>query len=266
MSVMIFDVAEDISAQAPAFAASGFKTGIGYLSSINPTGAKCLTVARVKTMGAAGLRVGLVHEGYGGVNDRGISSDDGARDGAYCRKTAPTLGAPKGACIYFACDMDFTAGQIALLVVPYFTAIRAAFADKFYRVGVYGSGAACAAVMAAGLADLSWEAQSKGWTNYSAWLAKANMLQGAETHFDGVDIDTDTAQGDIGDFVPFSDVAVAQAPAPFHTPSKAALDAGFTAGRAAVNKIAGSWSSWISDDAVRLVVSAVLVAADKADG
>ena len=267
MTAIIFDAAVDFTAELPAIVKAGMKAGFGYLSSINPNGEKCLTVARVKAMAAAGLRVGLVHEGYGGVNGRGISAADGARDGKFCHTKAAELGAPKNAAVYFACDQDFTAAQIRALVIPYFQSIRAAFADKFYRVGVYGSGAVCAAVMAAGLADLSWEAQSKGWTNFSAWQAKAAMVQGAETHLAGVDIDTDVAQGDIGDFVPFSDGSAAPPPKPpSHTPSPAALAAGFTAGRAAVNKIAGSWASWISDDAVRQVVSDVLTAADKAGG
>ena len=52
------------------------------------------------------------------------------------------------------------------------------------------------------LADLTWEAQSRGWMNYSAWLAKADMVQGPEQILDGLDVDTDTAHGDIGDYVP----------------------------------------------------------------
>jgi lysozyme family protein len=59
---------------------------------------------------------------------------------------------------------------------------------------------------------------------------------------------------------------VAVAPPPFRTPSQAALAAGFTAARARINTIAGSWSSWISDDAVRQVVSDTVIAAHKADG
>lgn len=203
MTTLIIDVAEDVTAALPAIKASGVQTVFGYLSSINPDGPKCWTVARVNAAKAQGLRVGLVHEGWGGVNGKGISAADGARDGAYCRGEAVKLGAPKGACVYFACDQDFSGAQIVSLVLPYFKAIRAAFADKFYRVGVYGSGAVCAAVINAGLADLSWQAQSKGWMGYSAWLAKASQLQGAETKVAGIEADTDSARGDIGDFVPF---------------------------------------------------------------
>jgi hypothetical protein len=202
MTALIIDVAEDVTAKLPQLKASGIKTIFGYLSSINPNGGKCLNPSRVRAIATAGLRIGLVHEGWGGVRSKGISAADGDRDGRYCRAEAPALGAPKGACVYFACDQDFMPAQIAATVIPYFRAIRAAFAGSGFRVGVYGSGAVCAAVIGSGLADLSWEAQSRGWMNYAAWLAKADMIQGAEQVLAGLDVDTDTARGDIGDYVP----------------------------------------------------------------
>lgn len=202
MTALIIDVAEDVTATLAQLKATGITTIFGYLSSINPNGAKCLTPARVRAIAAAGMRIGLVHEGWGGVGGRGISVADGDRDGRYCRVQAPALGAPRGACVYFACDQDFTLPQIRTLVLPYFTAIRASFADKFLRIGVYGSGAVCATVIAAELADLSWQAQSRGWLGYSAWLAKANLVQGPEKILHGLDVDSDTAKGDIGDYVP----------------------------------------------------------------
>lgn len=202
MTALIVDVAEDVTAKLPQLKAAGITTVFGYLSSINPNGAKCLTPSRVRAIAAAGMRIGLVHEGWGGVGGKGISAADGDRDGRYCRRQAPALGAPRGACVYFACDQDFTLQQIRSLVLPYFTAIRAAFADKFYRVGVYGSGAVCSAAIAAELADLSWESQSRGWLGYGAWLAKASLIQGPEGSLTGLDVDTDTAQCDIGGYVP----------------------------------------------------------------
>jgi hypothetical protein len=201
MNILIIDTPNDATAKLPALKTIGIKSVFGYLSSINPNGPKCWTPARVKAAAAAGLRIGLVHEGWGGAPGHGgISAADGARDGAYCRKRAAELGAPKGACVYFACDNDFVGAQIANLVIPYFKAIRAAFGDGFYRVGVYGSGAVCAAVSGAGLADLTWEAQSRGWTGYAGWESKAAIVQGPCTKLEGLDVDSDVAHGDIGDF------------------------------------------------------------------
>jgi Domain of unknown function (DUF1906) len=208
MTALILDTAEDITRHLPAIKAAGAKTIIGYMNSLNPNGGKCWTPERVKAVAAAGLRVGLVHEGWGGVGGKGISAADGKRDGDYCRERAAELGAPNGACVYFACDNDFTPAQVASQVLPYFRAVRASFADRFYRTGVYGSGLVCAAVFHNGLVDLTWEAQSKGWAGFKDFMAKANMVQGASTHVDGVDVDPDVAQGDIGDYVPFASAPV----------------------------------------------------------
>ena len=38
--------------------------------------------------------------------------------------------------------------------------------------------------------------------NYRAWLAKADMIQGPEQVFTGLDVDTDVARADIGDYAP----------------------------------------------------------------
>lgn len=245
MNTIIIDVAEDITAQLPKLKAAGVKTVFGYLSSINPSGAKCLTPMRGRAVAAAGMTVGLVHEGWGGVGGRGISAADGARDGAYGRKTAPLLGAPKGACVYFACDTDFSPGEIEALVVPYFKAVRAAFADGFYRVGVYGSGAVCAAVKSAGLADLTWIAGSKGWTGYSAWAAKADMVQTVDANIGGISDDSDIPHGDIGDFIPFGPalvppanaLAAARSAAPAANPPPPATDEDYQIGAAALEKL-----------------------------
>jgi hypothetical protein len=201
-STLIIDLAIDPTPHLAALRSANVGTIFGYLSSINPTGAKCWTPQRVRAVADSGMRVGLVHEGWGGVGGKGVSSLDGLRDGAYCRTRATELGAPKGAGVYFACDTDFVPSQIISLVLPYFKQIRSAFADGYYRVGVYGSGAVCSAVKGATFADLIWLAQSKGWSGYTTWLPKADMVQGRVTKLAGLDVDTDTAQGDIGDYVP----------------------------------------------------------------
>jgi hypothetical protein len=199
---IILDIASDPTPRLSQLWTAGFRTVFGYMSSINPTGEKCWTAERVKAAAAVGFRIGLVHEGWGGVGGKGISALDGMRDGKFCRAKGPALGAPQGAAIYFACDQDFSTAQIASWVLPYFDEIADSFNDRFYRIGVYGSGAVCTAVKDAGLADLTWEAQSKGWASYSAWLGKADMVQGAETKIAGLDVDADMAHGDIGDYAP----------------------------------------------------------------
>lgn len=217
----VIDVTDDITAHLAAIRSAGVATVFGYLSSINEKGGKCWTPARVKAAAAAGLRIGLVHEGWGGVAGKGISATDGDRDGTFCRFRAVNLGAPKGACVYFACDRDFSAAEIEREVLPYFRAIhQGPMGDRYFRIGVYGSGAVCSAVIGQNLADLSWLAQSKGWAGYAEWRDHADLVQGAEGRIAGVDADPDTPQSiggrvvDIGDFVPFTAAPSRAAPAP----------------------------------------------------
>lgn len=204
MTAVIIDVAEKLtSAQLKALLTDGVETIEGYMSSINPSGGKCLTPAIVQEYSEAGFTILLVHEGWGGVGGRGISAADGERDGTYCRNTAPSLGATEGACIYFAVDNDESPLQEQELVIPYFEAIKqTAMGDGQYRIGVYGSGLTCATVKNAGLCDLTQLAGSKGWTNFSVWVAKASMVQTVDANVAGVPDDSDVANGDIGDYEP----------------------------------------------------------------
>ena len=69
-----------------------------------------------------------------------------------------------------------------------------------YVVGVYGSGAVCAAITGAGLAQLAWLAQSTGWSGYAQftnWVIK----QGPEQPVCGLSSDSDIAHGSFGEFM-----------------------------------------------------------------
>src|SRR5579883_2303789 len=166
----IIDTNADTTAHLRELQAAGVCTIIRYLNPLNPGGTKCVKPAEAHAIAAAGLRLALVCEGWGDFAHGGISASAGARDGAWCARYAPTIGVPfarelqsggaganeNAACIYFAVDVDANAAQIRKLVLPYFEAIDVAFkqlAPKL-RIGVYGSGAVCKAVIAAKLADL----------------------------------------------------------------------------------------------------------------
>lgn len=201
----IIDVNVDPTSHLAMLKAAGVETIIGYLDPIGPRNSKCLTAARVKAIAAAGLRVGLVSEGWGDFAHGAISAGAGDRDGAFALKVAPTLGAPDGACIYFAVDTDASAAQARKLVLPYFAAIRTALTPRL-KVGVYGSGAVCAAVLDAGVADHAWLACSMGWTGSRDFLASRRwaLRQHLPAKVAGVPCDPNDAAGEFGDFVPFA--------------------------------------------------------------
>ena len=204
----IIDTNHDTTRHLSALKAAGIKTVIRYLSPINPHGEKCVKPAEAHAIAAAGLRLALVCEGWGDFAHGAISGGAGERDGEWCAKYAASVGAPAGACIYFAVDTDASAAQIRKFVLPYFSAITAAFAeaDAPYRRGVYGSGDVCEAALAASLADLSWLSCSMGWGGSRAYLAANawSLRQHVPATFCGIDADADEANGDFGDFVPFA--------------------------------------------------------------
>ena len=205
---LILDTNHDTTPHLPALKAAGVQTVIRYLSPINPSGEKCIKPAEAHAIGSAGLRLALVCEGWGDFAHGAISAGAGERDGEWCAKYAPTVGAPDGACLYFAVDVDASATQIRKLVLPYFQSISAALqgATPKYRRGGYGSGSVCSAAIASALVDLSWLSCSLGWSGSRDYLAsnKWTLRQHPPTTIAGIDCDPDDANGDFGAFVPFA--------------------------------------------------------------
>lgn len=186
-------------------------TVIRYITT-NTASEKHVKLPEVKAIAAAGKKLGLVFEVWGDfkhAGSGGVSFADGVRAGKYARTVLPKLGAPSGAAVYFAVDIEANAAQIKNNVLPYFKAIHEAFADGEYRVGVYGPGSVCKAVKEAGLCDLTWLSNAKGWSGYKMWLPQCDLLQLPVTKaFGGLDIDPDEAKSeDWGQFVPFADDA-----------------------------------------------------------
>jgi Domain of unknown function (DUF1906) len=204
----IIDTNLDTTPHLAKLKGAGVDTIIRYLSPINPAGAKCIKPAEARAIAEAGLCLALVCEGWGDFAHGAISAGAGERDGQWCASYAPAVGAPQGACIYFAVDTDASAAQIKKLVLPYFNAIVAIFktAAPGYRCGVYGGGAVCAGVMEAGLAKLSWLSCSLGWSGSRAYLAsnKWALRQHVPVTIADLDCDPDDANGEFGDFSPFA--------------------------------------------------------------
>ena len=208
----IIDVNVDITQHLVALASKGVTDIIGYL---NPHGqtSKVITPQRAKALANANppMSLTLVSEGWGDFAHGDISAVAGTRDAQHALVALLALGAPDGACVYFAVDTDASATQIAKLVMPYFQAIHTAFADSKYRVGVYASGAVCNACLAADLVSLAWLAAPTGWLGSKEFLlGKKWMLhQGLPQTMAGVPCDVDTPNGtDWGQFIPFSEVQI----------------------------------------------------------
>lgn len=212
MPTKIIDTNRNTTSRLAALKALGIDTVIRYLTP-NFAGEKAIEAPEAHALAAAGVKLGLVFEVYGGVGGfiyHDINAASGKSHAEFVLDYAPKVGAPAGAVIYFAIDTDASASQINRLVLPYFSVVEAVMAGR-YRVGVYGSGAVCTAVRAAGLAHKAWLSQSMGWMHSRTYRGSNlwDLLQGPVTMIGGLDTDpneVNRARPDVGFFVPFSGV------------------------------------------------------------
>jgi hypothetical protein len=93
-----------------------------------------------------------------------------------------------GSAIYFAVDTDIGRHEIKTKTLPYFRGVAAGLKESClggipYRIGVYGSGETCAAVLDAGLAQYAWLANATGWAGFKTfessgrWHLKQQLTQ-----------------------------------------------------------------------------------------
>ena len=130
----------------------------------------------------------------------------GYNDALSAARQANTVGQPPGSAIYFA--VDFNARGPALYQVDqYFRGVNAGLAAagggrRQYRIGVYGSGAVCAATRGAGLAQYAWLSGSTAWDGtaaYGGWNIR-QASQGARFANLSFSHDVNEASSDYGGF------------------------------------------------------------------
>jgi len=205
----IIDVSYSCGPKAAELVQAGVKTVIRYYSRATGLPGKRLSRAEADQFAAAGLRLGVVHEARRGDLITSFTGSLGEQDAAYaCAYAAGTIDQPAGSAIYFAVDLDVSAAEIAASVIPYFEGVAQAVtaASRHYRIGVYGSGLTCKAVLDSGLASLAWLGQARGWAGYQAFLKSGRwaLLQQMPAKVAGVSCDPDTANPADPDFGAFA--------------------------------------------------------------
>jgi len=119
---------------------------------------KSLSLAEARALTDAGLQIGVLWEGPD-LQSGYYSRAQGCADGAAAYLIAQSVIAqPSGSVIYFAVPDAAAADGAAS---RYFEGVNQAFGaaapgERQYLVGVFGSGASCAALLAQGLAKVSW--------------------------------------------------------------------------------------------------------------
>lgn len=206
----IIDTNNDTTQKLTQLRNQGVECVIRYIST-NTAGEKVVKPAEAKAIAAAGMKLALVFEVWGGANNFAhddITADSGAKHGDFARHWAGFVGAPDDTIIWFAIDTDCSASQYEHRVKPYLESAKAALGGKF-RIGVYACGFVCARALDEKLVDATWLTQSMGWNGSRAFRdsGRWRLLQGPETTMAGLSVDPDEASSnDYGAFVPFEAV------------------------------------------------------------
>jgi hypothetical protein len=176
-----------------------------YYSNLGATRnpAKVLTAREAHDLSQAGFSLVVVWELL--ATPDYFSGPQGLADGAYAYHYAfEMIRQPENSAIYFAVDFDASQNLFSQKIVPYFEGIAQSFGtasgnQPIYSVGVYGSGAVCAALKQAGLARYAWLSQSTGWQGskgYQDW----DIRQGPLVSHPPFQFDEDVAKDQFGAF------------------------------------------------------------------
>ncbi|HWB48176.1 MAG TPA: glycoside hydrolase domain-containing protein, partial [Stellaceae bacterium] len=164
-----------------------------------------LSLSEAQRLSALGVKIVTVWEWHS--SDPGyFTYATGYNDALSAVRQAKAVGQPPGSAIYFAVDFN-ARGSAMLAVDQYFRGINAGLAAAGrgrpeYRVGVYGSGAVCAAVRGSGLAQYAWLSGSTAWdgtAGYNDWNIR-QAAQGARFANLSFSHDANEARSDYGGF------------------------------------------------------------------
>lgn len=170
-----FDASANTAALASQLPGAGMSFAARYYSAGS---SKNLTVAEAQALSAAGIQIVAVYEDSNDAVGH-FSASTGTAQANRALQLAAEIGQPAGSAIYFAVDYDATQADVNGPITQYFQAVKAAFdgAGTQYRIGVYGGGMVCQAIQQAGLAELTWLAQSTGFPGYLSFRPNANIVQ-----------------------------------------------------------------------------------------
>lgn len=152
----------------------GVHTIIRYFDHKNETiPGKTLTFDERMHIAEAGFHILVVFQHWGQRISTFRDHTRGKSDAVRALTLAHDVGQPVGSAIYFAVDGPWSNAKDMADITRYFTDVRRTVTEKgnLYRVGVYGSGQVCSAILDRGLADYCWLANARKWPGYNAHLA-----------------------------------------------------------------------------------------------
>jgi hypothetical protein len=189
------DVSQEIKSSGLNFVARYYRDPASRLPPLSAEEARAVT--------AAGMKLVAVWQ-YKSNKPEHFSFASGQADGMAAHRQAKAVGQPAGTAIYFAVDYNVPEPEIRGLIDPYFRGVAAGLAaaagkSREYRIGVYGSGAVCAYLKGARLAEYAWLSHSRAWAGYGSF-ANWDIKQGSRTTALSFDHDINEARGEFGAF------------------------------------------------------------------
>jgi hypothetical protein len=164
---------------------------------------KNLTLSEAKALSSAGLSIIAVWENGFPTKASYFSNSQGINDGKDAYNYAlKTIGQPANTPIYFTVDYDASESDISGVISEYFKGISEIFSKmgSHYKIGIYGSGAACAGVMKNNKnVTFAWLTQSTGWTGTKAFT-DWNIKQGPDKTLFSINFDTNEGNVHDGSF------------------------------------------------------------------
>ena len=120
-----------------------------------------------------GIKLWTVFEEGQPTSPEYFTVDQAHSDAAKTIAWARMVGMPAASTIFAAVDYDAQPSDVE----GYLTAFHEAVKAEGFLMGVYGSGWICTYFANAGFAHATWLSGSTGWTGYSAFTGKCDILQ-----------------------------------------------------------------------------------------
>lgn len=188
MTIRGFDTPVNCANLADAIKAAGYAYVARYYGPPSSRNKTLLSRGEAEALSRAGLDIVSIWEGRG---DRAtFTAANGGREAEQAVALAQAIGQPEGSAIYFAVDYDASKVDVLDRIIPYFKAVKAVLGSR-YKVGAYGSGAVCDALIRAGLVAYTMLACASGWRGSRGYVG-ADIKQGLPTTEHGLPIDPET--------------------------------------------------------------------------
>jgi len=196
MASQAIDANSDTTRVLDKISSAGF-VAVGRYYSSNP--AKRLNAAEAAAISAAGLEIFTVFENSA---KPALNHNSGVHDATIALQQAHEVKQPAGSAIYFALDSELGNHDLAA-VRDYFKGISDTVAGT-YKLGVYGDGVICQALLDDGTCKFAWLSASRGFPgskdffNSKHWaLAQSPKI---DQKFHGLSIDVNDINSDFGAF------------------------------------------------------------------